>query len=186
MKKLFFLILILSPFSKLYSQETIHLKHYPDTIHLKRSVNQVLLTDRPPQAVFAEIFGRSLDFSLNYDRRFLNQVDGWGFCVGVGVLGSDEIDDNSNYFSIPASINYLAGRNGKYLEVGAGLTYFNAAIDNTGGAISSGSSVIGTFIIGYRNQPIRGGFMFRAGFSPVILKNSFIPYYPYVSFGYNF
>jgi hypothetical protein len=185
MKQLLVIFLILTC-TKLFAQDTIRLKHIPDTVHLRHTPNELTITDRPPQAVFAEIFGRSLDFSLNYDRRFLNQVDGWGFCAGIGVVENEGNNDNNNYFSIPVSVNYLAGRNGKYLEVGAGLTYFNAIIDNTGGASSSGNSVIGTFIIGYRNQPIRGGFMFRAGFSPVILKNSFIPYYPYVSFGYNF
>jgi hypothetical protein len=180
---LFFTIIVLS--QNLFAQDTIHLKHTPDTIHLKRSVNDIIITDRPPQAVFAELFGRSIDFSLNYDRRFSNRVDGWGFSVGLGDVSDDNIDSR-NYFSIPVSVNYLVGKNGKYLEVGGGLTYFNANITDGAGANGEGNSVVGTFTVGYRNQPVKGGFMFRAGINPMIFSNNFVPFLPYVSFGYDF
>jgi len=176
-----FIIIINS--QKLLAQEILHT---PDTVRLKRNANQTIVTDRAPQAVYAEVFGRSIDFSLNYDRRFSNRLDGWGFSAGLGGASSNEINNNNTYFSIPVSINYLAGKNGKYLEVGAGVSYFNATIDDNQDFYSGGSSIIGTLTIGYRNQPIHGGFMFRAGFNPIIFRNQFVPYYPYVSFGYNF
>ncbi len=175
MKTLFCLFCVIVCCKNLHAQDTIHLRHLP---------KETILTDRPPQALYAEVFGRSIDFSINYDSRFSKRVDGWGFSAGFGVISGNI--ENRNYFSLPVSANYLAGRNGKYLEVGAGLTYFNAKVTDTDEGTSGGNTIMGTFIIGYRNQPLHGGFMFRTGISPIILRNNFIPYYPYVSFGYNF
>ncbi len=154
-----------------------------DTVYLKKATGARTVTDRPPQAVFAEIFGRSIFFSLNYDRRFAKKLDGLGFSVGAGYI----LTNNIGLFSLPVTLNYLLGNNGKYLEVGAGASYFNRRISNFDGLVNNnGSSLIGTMTIGYRSQPIKGGFMFRVGINPFFLKNNFIPYYPYVSFGYTF
>jgi hypothetical protein len=158
-----------------------------DTIHLKHTVNKVLVTDRAPQAVFGEVFGRSIVFSANYDRRVFNRVDGLGYTIGLGYISvGDDGNSNVGLFSIPITINYLLGNNGKYLEIGAGATYFDANVTGSGDVSEGSSTIIGTMTIGYRSQPINNGFMFRAGINPFFFKNNFIPYYPYISFGYSF
>ena len=155
-----------------------------DTVHLKkdRYAAPVTVTDRAPQAVYAELWGKGLIFSVNYDRRFSKRLDGLGFSVGAGYLKVDGV----GLFSLPVGLNYLLGKNGKYLELGAGASYFSATISDIDNASDHGSTVIGTMTIGYRSQPVNGGFMFRAGLNPIIFKNNFIPYWPYISFGYNF
>jgi hypothetical protein len=162
-----------------------------DTVHLKKTVDQtIIVTDRAPQAVFAELWGRALFFSANYDRRFSKRLDGFGFTVGGGYIGIDGL----NLFSVPVTLNYLLGNNGKYLELGAGLTYFNGSIDgeglfsddNSSSSSSTSSAVMGTLTIGYRSQPVNGGFLFRAGVNPIIYQHNFIPYFPYVGLGYSF
>jgi hypothetical protein len=173
MKKIFFLILIFV-FQKLIAQDTVYLKH--------TSPQKIIVTDRAPQAVFAEIYGRGGIFSANYDRRFSNRLDGLGFTVGAGYIAVDDI----SLLSIPVTINYLMGKNGKYFELGAGVSYFNASIHDGTDASSGGHTFIGTTTIGYRSQPINGGFIFRAGINPFFFRNTFIPYWPYVSFGINF
>jgi len=158
-----------------------------DTIFLKKEARLGSpITDRPPQAVFAELYGRSLLFSANYDRRFNKTTDGLGFSIGAGYFKIDEF----SLFSVPITLNYLLGKNGKYFETGIGTTFFAGTVDDFGFGdsygSSSGSTFAGTLTLGYRSQPMKGGFMFRAGLNPIFLKNVFVPYLPYVSFGYNF
>ena len=181
MKKIFVVALIL------ISQKTIA----QDTAEVKWQEPQRVHKDKTPQGVFAEIFGRAISFSLDYDRRILKRDNGWGFCIGAGLIDQNSPDSVKNYLAVPVSIYYLAGSKGNYLELGAGFTYFNTALREHGIISSSpysigGNSVIGTLIIGYRSQPVNGHLMFRIGISPIISKNDFRPDYPYISFGYNF
>jgi len=151
------------------------------------------------KTVFFELLGPGVLYSVNYDFRFKKQQDGWGARVGIGYNASD----NDHIFTVPVAVNYLAGKNGKYFEVGAGLTYYNAATDDiffneryeyttdaNGNIISSyrknNSGVLGSLNFGYRYQPLDGGFSFRTGFSPLITSNQFAFYWPYISFGYAF
>jgi hypothetical protein len=135
---------------------------------------------------------------VNYDIRLKKQQDGWGGRAGISYYA----DNNQHVFTIPLVINYLAGKRGKYFEVGAGITYYNAntgdvffdeqySVDYVNGNMvyyrrSNNNGVLGTLNFGYRYQPVDGGFSFRAGVSPIITSDQFVPYWPYVSFGYSF
>ena len=68
------------------------------------------------------------------------------------------------YF-IPVSFNYYAGEGNSKLELGAGMTFVTGTVDWFG-MKESGSIVVGNFNIGYRYQPVDGGFFFRIGFTP--------------------
>jgi len=153
-----------------------------DTIHLKTERRTITVTDRAPQAFYGELWGKGLLFSANYDRRFSKRLDGLGFGIGAGYIKID----NVSLFSLPVGLNYLLGQNGKYFEVGAGATYLSASLSDFDNATQHGSTVIGTMTFGYRSQPVHSGFMFRAGINPIFFKNTFVPYWPYVSFGYSF
>jgi hypothetical protein len=180
MKKLLtFVFVIVTSSHNLFAQDTVYLKR-----NSNKASDKIIVTDRPPQAVFGELYGRSIIFSANYDRRLFKRLDGLGYTVGIGYADLDGL----SIFSIPLTVNYLFGKHGKYLELGAGISYINASITTTDDLSSStaeGHTIIGTMTIGYRSQPINGGFMFRAGINPLFFSNDFIPY-PYVSFGYNF
>jgi len=153
-----------------------------DTVYLKKEHHTITVTDRAPQAFYAELWGKGLLFTANYDRRFSKRLDGLGFSIGAGYIKIDDV----SLFSLPVGLNYLLGKNGKYFELGAGASYFSARITDIGDATDHGSTVVGTMTIGYRSQPVHSGFMFRAGVNPIFFKNTFIPYWPYVSFGYSF
>ncbi len=175
MQKILVLLLSLSCMQAL-AQDTVFLR--------KNKALRTVVTDRAPQAVFAEVFGRAAMASINYDRRFSKKLDGLGFTVGAGYFKID----GDEFYSFPVTLNYLLGKNGRYFEVGAGATVFNhnlATIDWGPDGTGSGP-VMGTMTIGYRSQPVNGGFMFRVGINPLFIRNSFLPYYPYISFGYNF
>ncbi len=141
---------------------------------------------RRAQSVFFEILGAGGTYSFNYDTRFQNTLNGLGGRVGLSYLAVD----GNGLFTAPVVLNYLLGKNGKYFEMGIGATYvgFNA---NEGGndeeiLFIDNDGFFGTMNFGYRKQPVDGGFMFRAGVTPIFNKNNFIPYYGYISFGYSF
>jgi len=142
------------------------------------------------QSFYLELLGAGGTYSANYDTRFGNNQNGWGGRIG---LGYHSIDRNS-YFSAPVMINYLAGKNGKYFEVGMGATFLSIKdLDNphTPGVgdfflFDYGDRFIGTMNIGFRKQPLQNGVIFRVGIAPVFGQGNFLPYWPYLSLGYKF
>ncbi len=153
-----------------------------DTVYLKKEAKQEsTYTDRPPQVLYAELYGRGLIYSINYDRRFNKHTTGAGFSAGAGVFGGSGF----TIVTIPVSFNYLLGKKGKYFETGIGATYINGSIKNIFDEPSHGSTWFGTLTAGYRSQPIKGGFCFRAGLNIIAGSGYFGPF-PYVSFGYCF
>ena len=132
------------------------------------------------QSIYFEILGPGVTYSFNYDTRFQNTLDGLGGRIGISLIATN----GNSIFTMPAMLNYLLGDEGKYFEIGLGATYLNIQENET--LFDDNPNIIGTMVFGYRSQPINGGFMFRGGFAPIISEGNFIPYYPYISFGYNF
>jgi hypothetical protein len=134
------------------------------------------------KSIFAEIGGPGVA-SLNFDTRFNKKEDGLGMRAGFGGFSVD----GSGVIFLPVGLNYLIGKDGKnYFEVGAGIT----PIITTGDASIEGDgpfeTTFGHLNIGYRLQPPKSGFTFRASINPVFGKKFFWPYYAGVSFGYKF
>ena len=163
-----------------------------DTVFLKKEASHRTYTDREPQVFFVELGGPGL-LSANYDRRFAKQTDGWGFRGGLGYLNSSDY----SLYSVPIGINYLAGRKGKYLELGLNesLLFINVNhnynYDNSVQifdtyATDHSTIALTSLTIGYRSQPIVGGFCFRAGLMPYTTFEGSSNLSFYVSFGYNF
>ncbi|OOQ59300.1 hypothetical protein [Mucilaginibacter pedocola] len=154
--------------------------------------------------VYFEALGPAGVYSFNYDTRFKNRQDGLGGRVGLSYYAQD----GDKLFAIPIVVNYLLGKEGKYFEIGAGATFYHFNSESSrkffGERYSSSftvspegyyyyepqptseTSVFGSFNFGYRYQPVNGGFSFRGGFSPIFSSHEFIPYWPYLSFGYSF
>ena len=138
-------------------------------------------------AAYAELFGSGLVISFNIDHRFQGKEDGLGFRAGIGGMAMGEFAN----ITVPLQINYLAGRDGRYFEVGIGGTYSNEGFLDIEG---KEFPVIGTMTFGYRKQPVDGGFMWRIGLSPgfgVSLDDQghrpyFLPYFPHLGLGYAF
>lgn len=119
--------------------------------------------------------------SFNIDTRFTGRNDGIGGRIGVGGFS---INDEGAVF-VPVGLNYLIGKDTKhFFEVGAGFTYVNysSTINNDGIFKTS----FGHVSFGYRMQPSKNGFLFRAAIVPIFNKHGFLPYYGGVSFGYKF
>ncbi|MEO6230158.1 MAG: hypothetical protein ABJB11_12285 [Ferruginibacter sp.] len=137
---------------------------------------------KPAKSVYFELGGAGLA-SVNYDMRFQKKEDGLGFKVGVGGFN---IDGTAAVF-IPVGLNYLLSKDQKnYFELGLGVTIVSIT-DNYGyGGEDRFSTTFGHAFFGYRYQPKTGGFLFRAGITPIFNKDGFVPYWAGVSFGYKF
>lgn len=129
--------------------------------------------------------------SANYDFRFNKTRNGWGMRAGLGYFGAD----GDNFFTVPLQVNYLIGKRGHYFETGAGISYIRNSYEQYVNWHGSGyyatepvvdNHILGSLTFGYRKQPVDGGFMFRVGLSPILYDGDFIPYLPYISFGYSF
>jgi hypothetical protein len=147
-------------------------------------------------ALYVELLGAGLFYSINYDRTFGD----FAARVGVGYFSVSAYDYSSDgsrrdahasFLSIPLSVTYvgLASRNKTHIfELGIGLTILHAGAGANSFYVDdqrdSRTIVIGTGTLGYRLQPADGGFFLRAGINP-LLGYGFIPW-PYVGLGATF
>ena len=144
-------------------------------------------------AAYVELGGAGIA-SANFDMRIQKKEDGLGFRVGIGALsvrsdfGSNS--DKTTLTTIPLELNYLVGKDQRnYFEMGVGATIISINDRSTGYYGTSNDkfrSTFGHLYFGYRLQPKNGGFLFRAGLTPVFGNGFFIPYWAGVSFGYKF
>jgi hypothetical protein len=148
-------------------------------------------------AAYVELGGAGLA-SANFDMRLQKKNDGFGFRVGIGgfsvtsnySFGSNVGQDKVGITTIPLEINYLVGKGQRnYFEMGGGATIVvlkNTNINTNSVSTDRFNSSFGHLYFGYRLQPKEGGFLFRAGITPVFGKGYFLPYLPAISFGYKF
>lgn len=143
-------------------------------------------------AVYLEVLGASLFYSLNYDRR-IGDLSLRAGLMYVAVSSDDpdngdEVSVSAAWAGVPLSVTYNIGSLAHALEIGAGATLhvFGGSV-NALGVESSGahSAVLGHAILGYRYQPREAGFFLRAGLTPVFGKGVFLPW-PHVGLGGTF
>jgi hypothetical protein len=138
------------------------------------------------KSIYFELGGAGLA-TFNYDMRLQKKEGGLGFKVGVGGL---KVSGTGILF-VPVGLNYLLGKDERnYFEVGGGITIVSITDRYTGinGSTTSDrfSTTFGHAYFGYRLQPKDGGFLFRAGITPIFTSEGFIPYWAGISFGYKF
>lgn len=121
---------------------------------------------------FVEAGGPGLLYSLNYERAVEND---FGVRIGFSYTsfsasassGGSSGSASATFVTVPVIVSYLGiGSGNNMLELGIGGTgiYASGAASGTGIAASgSGMTALATAIIGYRRQPVNGGFQFRVG-----------------------
>ncbi len=141
---------------------------------------------------YAELGGPGILFSANIDTRVAKSSLGWGGRIGLGFVTADEDLGNYDYelrsvVTVPAQVNYIFGKGDSphTFEVGAGITYVGRKLDIFNFYDDKTSNVFGTASFMYRRQPIKGGFTWRIGFTPLI-ANGYIQPSGGVSVGYSF
>ncbi len=146
-----------------------------------RSVNKPA-----PNSVFLEGMGSGLFYSLNYERRVIDDVGvraGFSY-MSIGseaTSGGTTASASATYVTVPITASYLGVRGRRSgLEVGGGLTLaYASGSASTGVSSASGSGMtpIGTAMVGYRLHPVDGaGFQLRVGLMALAAKGfSFDP-----------
>jgi len=140
-------------------------------------------------ALYVELLGAGLIYSINYDRRISDFALRGGLeYFSVSATGANGATASSSWIAIPLSATYNIGSKKHSFEIGAGVTlhHFSAS----GGALGLDSSaggwlVVGHGIVGYRLQPTDGGFFLRAGLTPQVGSGFFLPW-PHVGLGATF
>jgi hypothetical protein len=139
------------------------------------------------KSVFIEILGNGLGFSANFDARFAKKENGLGFRAGIGIVpgtGKDEVLSFSSILTIPAGLNYLAGKGPHYFEGGLGATYISGSVkifDEEG----KGNGLIFVPSAGYRYAAKGKGFQARIIISPLIGGGTAI-FWGGISIGFTF
>jgi hypothetical protein len=136
-----------------------------------------------PSAVYVELLGNGLLYSINYDHRIAPKL-----AARVGFMGLGGVSDSASasVFAAPVMVSYLFGEGNSHFEVGAGVMLAAGAIDEVDTVEDeSFSSAVGTATVGYRYQRPQGGFVFRTGLTPFFDHRGFAPSFG-ISFGYGF
>jgi hypothetical protein len=144
----------------------------------------------PAKNVYVELSGPGGFISANYDARLQKSDKGIGLRAGVGTL----FDAYSIGYTVPVGVNYLVGKDKKFFEVGAGVSYYHFQVQNQDSWFNfkSGNFLAPYLAVGYRYQARPKGVSFRAGLCqflydfnlPAILGVPSL--YPTVSLGYSF
>ena len=151
-----------------------------------------LFAQKATKAAYVELGGAGIA-SINYDMRIMKKNDGLGFRVGIGGFSINDGSYKTTALFVPVGLNYLLGKDNKhFFELGAGATFVSLKEKNTfndpyyQNTNDKFNSTFGHLYLGYRVQPEDGGFLFRAGLTPIFGKGYFVPYWAGVSFGYAF
>ncbi len=125
-----------------------------------------------PNAVYLELLGNGLIYSLNYERNITGNiyVRAGGMFLGFSI--GDSNPSKYRFYSFPFMLNKVIGKKKGNLELGVGLLYysFNAessGVQDTGyPGIIIGEQGIGlTSTVGYRHI-FTNNMLFRVGFQP--------------------
>lgn len=133
--------------------------------------------------IYLEVGGAGLAISANYDARFGEQRDGWGYNIGVGGF----VSGGNKVVTVPFQLNFLIGDNSSMIEAGVGATFLHSTGDNKGKTweFDKITGFVATGSIGYRYQPQQKGISFRVAFVPILYDEGIIPAGG-ISVGYTF
>lgn len=136
-----------------------------------------------PNAVYLELLGNGLFYSLNYDRLLTPNV---AARVGLSGFGAATDSASAGVIATPLMVSYLFGQGNSHFETGVGLLLAAGGVENVEGfEDESFNGAIGTATIGYRYQRPGGGFVFRAGVTPMFDTSGIAPWFG-LSLGYGF
>ncbi len=138
----------------------------------------------PSNALFFEVLGTGLLYSINY-QRMLDRIP-LGLRAGVSFItykvSNAQGSGNLLLATLPLLVTYYVGPPRHKLELGLGATliYFSASSDATGTKFEgpgTGLGIAASGVIGYRYVPETRGVTFGAGFTPLLRSpKGFLPW----------
>lgn len=138
--------------------------------------------DTTKNTLFVEALGNGLIYSVNYERFVAPRI---AIRIGGEYLGgSFDSSESVSLGLFPVMGTVLLGEGTHHIELGAGLTFATANVDlDELGELDA--AALPTATIGYRYQKPEPGFIFRIGFTPVVLDERVLPWGG-ISLGYAF
>jgi hypothetical protein len=120
-------------------------------------------------SVFVEVGGNGGLISLNYERA----VAGLQLRVGSGMWSDLNLDlfasSGKSYITFPIMLSRMLNSGTQHLELGGGMLFGRESVDSvvfsTQQTYSRSITSVQGFI-GYRRQPLGGGFLLRLGMTP--------------------
>lgn len=149
----------------------------PATVATSDTPEQKKEENKPaPNSVFLEGLGAGLYYSVNYERRVIDDLGvrlGFGYVTLSAAAGG--ASSSASYLTIPITASYLGVRGRRSgLELGGGATLaYTSGAASAGVTSASGSGMqgIGTAMVGYRLHPVdKAGFQFRVGIMAMVGK----------------
>ena len=145
-----------------------------DRAYAKEEAEVVKVRDAN-NVIYVDFGGYGVEGSINYERIFGDVAPRLG--LGETVQGEgDENGEQGKLTMVPVGVSYLGFGSKHVLEVGAGgtLVFADGEAEKYGvDAEGSGFGGWGGVNVGYRRQPLDGGFVFRAGVTQLISPDGF-------------
>ncbi|MBR9990516.1 MAG: hypothetical protein KFH98_12220 [Gemmatimonadetes bacterium] len=130
--------------------------------------------ERARTSIYLEVLGNGGPYSFNIEREALPRA---GLRLGFTAWTNDGQFIDTRLIMVPVMLNYRIGSGTSTLELGGGLL-LGRQVEEEGGAQTTSGITNLTATIGYRRQPVRGGLVLRAGFTPFLSLNSSDVAYP--------
>lgn len=124
---------------------------------------------------------------MNYERvTYTHGIFQLGPRIGVGINRFMDYRPKFNPdIAIPFGVSFAFGKNWK-AECGLGTTFSSVVQVGDDFEPIRQTLVHGNANIGVRYQKADGGFVFRAGYSPIFEKFSHLRHWPYLAIGISF
>ncbi|MBT8379163.1 MAG: hypothetical protein KJN64_08025 [Ignavibacteria bacterium] len=123
--------------------------------------------------IYAELLGNAAYYSVNYERRLLDNLSAR---IGLGFLPKTSSAENI-YLGIPITASYLIGKSLIKFEIGLGTTFLKSDYAGVGARTDYRSYLLATGILGLRLVKSGGGltvrFIFTPFYSPQLKPSSF-------------
>lgn len=144
----------------------------------ENAVAQEERSDFARSAIYVEVLGQGILYSVNYDHRISQH---FSLRAGYSHWSMPFVFiDKLTFTGFPIMLNYLTGEGTGHLELGIGLMPTTVSLHGREWFFgtqqeASGSIVLGTATIGYRSQSQDGGFVFRIGVTPIFTFKEVLP-----------
>ena len=120
--------------------------------------------------LFAEVWGNSIFYSINYDRILINQ-EKWKFTGRLGFGYYYVRDRKYSVLSFPSEFTFLIGRSKHFFETGLGVSDYVETSSREYYYFPDDKALHSVYLFcrfGYRYQRPQGGFFLKAGLTPLV------------------
>ncbi len=146
----------------------------PNAQEIQPTANTNSFFQHSRNAIYAEIYGPGILYSVNYER-FISGNSTVRVGASTFTTSYNSGKEQSRFFVFPLIAYYLVGSGSSKFEAGGGIDVMMTRAKDYGDIevlsspiVSSATAILLVGSIGYRYQPLGGGFHFRIAFNPLL------------------